>query len=230
MPAPAAHLELMRQGEAFLLARVDMLDDAAFDEPCALPGWTRSHLLAHCARNADALGNLFAWARTGVETPMYASAEERAAGIEASARQDAASLRTDVQDSSSRLLATADALPPAAWDAAVRTARGRAITAADVPWMRIRESWVHVVDLDAGATFADVPEAVLVELIDEVAGGLAGRVDCPAAIVVGGDRTWRIGPGGDAVEVRGDLPEVLAWLIGRPGGEALGAPPVPAWL
>jgi fumarylacetoacetase len=39
------------------------------------------HLVAHLALNAGALGNLVAWARTGVESPMYASAEQRAADI-----------------------------------------------------------------------------------------------------------------------------------------------------
>jgi maleylpyruvate isomerase len=230
MPAPAAHLELMCQGEAFFLEQMARLDDGAFARPSALPAWTRAHVVAHCARNADALGNLLDWARTGVETPMYATAEERAAGIEASARQDASSLRTDASGASSRLVAGADALPSEAWDAPVRSARGRAITAADVPWMRIRETWVHAVDLEAGATFAELPEAVVVGLVDEVAAGLAGRADCPAVVVRSGDRTWRIGPHGHGEEVNGDLPTILAWLIGRPAGDALEAPAVPTWL
>lgn len=230
MPAPAAHLELMREGDAFFLARLAAVDDAALAEPCLLPGWSRSHLVGHMARNADALCNLFAWARTGVETPMYPSAEARAAGIEEAAQQAPDALRADVAAASARLLDAAAGLPSSAWDAAVRTARGRPITAADVPWMRIRESWVHAVDLGTGASFGDVPSAVVHELIDEVAGGLAGRDDCPAVVVRSDDRAWRIGPEGGAVEVTGDAAAVLAWLIGRPGGESLGAPAVPAWL
>ena len=47
-----------------------------------LPGWTRRHLVAHVAANAEALGNLVHWAATGIPTPMYSSPEARAAGID----------------------------------------------------------------------------------------------------------------------------------------------------
>jgi maleylpyruvate isomerase len=235
-------LALFRQGEAFLAGQVARLDDAAVAEPCALPGWSRGHLLAHLARNADALGNLLTWARTGVETPMYPSAEHRAADIEASSHQAPGPLREDMAAASARLVAAVDDLPAAAWDAPVRTARGRPITAAEVPWMRIRESWVHGVDLAAGATWADLPPEVVADLIAEVAGGLAGREDCPAMRLVpeGTGDPWVIGPAGagEAVEVTGPAPDLLAWLIGRSDGAGTlvattpdGRPPAPPpWL
>ena len=47
-------------------------------------------MLTHIARNADALTNLFTWARTGVETPMYPSREVRNATIEAQSGRPAA--------------------------------------------------------------------------------------------------------------------------------------------
>ena len=146
----------MSRGEEFFLHHVATLDDDAFAQPSALAGWSRAHVVAHVARNADALGNLFEWARTGVETPMYASADDRTAGIEASATQPPGALRDDVAEASSRLIEVVEALPSEAWAASVRTARGRAISASDVPWLRVRESWVHGVDLAAGASFADL--------------------------------------------------------------------------
>lgn len=241
MTLPAGRRDLFGQGEKFFLGQLASVPDSAFDEPCRLPGWRRSHLLGHIARNADALRNLLAWARTGIETPMYASAQQRADGIATSAEQTPAALRADVESASARLVAAVDALPPEAWDAPVRTARGRAITAAEVPWMRVRETWVHAVDLGAGASFADLPAPVVDGLLDEVATGLAGRADCPPATLVdaGGTRSWRIGPGdrpGDPT-VTGRPHELLAWLIGRTDGERLTAttgdgraPAVPAWL
>ena len=42
------------------------LDDAAIAEPSLLPGWTRGHLLAHLARNADALVNVLSPRRSHV--------------------------------------------------------------------------------------------------------------------------------------------------------------------
>jgi maleylpyruvate isomerase len=244
MPASlAVRRELFRQGEAFVLGKVAALDDRALGQPCALPGWTRLHLVAHLARNADALGNLLAWARTGVVTPMYTSAEQRAEGIETGARQQPAALRTDLRDASDRLVAAMDALPEAAWQAPVRTARNRPITAEEVPWMRVRETWVHGIDLDAGATFGDVPDTVVDDLLDEVASGLVGRADCRAMVLADADagasarRTWRVGAGDDPIAVSGPAAELLAWLIGRSDGDALvatgagGRPPAPpAWL
>ncbi len=230
----------LRRGETFVLAQVAALDDAALAEPCALPGWTRSHLVAHLARNADALGHLLAWARTGVETPMYTSAEQRAADIDAGARQAPGPLRDDVVGASARFVAAVEVMPAEAWAAPVRTARGRPIAAAEVPWMRIRENWVHGVDLAAGAAFADLPPEVVGQLIDEVAGGLAGRDDCPALTLAAGDgRVGTVGPPApEPVEVTGPAPDLLAWLIGRADGAGALAtsagshrpPALPAWL
>jgi maleylpyruvate isomerase len=241
MAAPAAWLELMRQGEAFVLAEVAALDDTAFAAPSALPGWSRAHVVAHLARNADALCNLFDWARTGIETPMYPSVEARARGIEESATQTPDALRSDLTDASARFVAAADGLPEGAWDAPVRTASNRAITATEVPWMRVRETWVHAVDLDAGRAFEELPVSAIDGLIEEVAGGLARRDDCPPVVVRCDDgRTWRLGtaPAG-AAEVEGSAPAILAWLLGRTpppslravsAGAGGGLPDLPPWL
>ena len=231
MPAPGETLDWMRDGEARVLGFVATLDDDALAAPSRLPGWDRAHVVGHLARNADALQNLVTWARTGIETPMYASVEQRADGIEEAAAQDADTLRSDVVAASERLLTALDALGDETWDAQIRTARGRPITAAEIPWMRVRENWVHAVDLGTGATLADMPAGAVDRLVDEVAGGLAGRDDCPAVTLTATDRDpgrhWTIGPEGDGTEVSGTAAELLAWLIGREPGDY---PPVPAWL
>ena len=159
----------MRRGETFFRSCLEGVDDDGFAQPCGLPDWTRADVVAHMARNADALVNLLTWARTGDEKPMYPSAAARAAGIAESAEQSPAALRADVIDASNRLVDAVATLPDEAWDAEVRTARGRAITAAEVPWMRIRESWVHAVDLGVGASLEELPHAVVIDLLDEVA-------------------------------------------------------------
>ena len=236
----ARHLDQYRRGEVFLLDRVRALDDPAMAEPCALPGWTRSHLVAHLARNADALGHLLAWAQTGVETPMYPSAAARAAGIEASSHQAAGPLRDDAVAASARLASAIEAMPESAWAAPVRTASGRPIQAAEVPWMRVRENWVHAVDLATGAAFGEIPADVVHQLTDEVARGLAGRDDCPSLVLA--DDTgheWTVGPPADEpVAVRGAGPDLLAWVIGRSDGAGTLAvsdgsevpPKLPDWL
>ena len=66
-----------------VLVTATALSDDQAREPSLLPGWSRGHVLTHIARNADGLGNLLRWARTGTETPMYTSAESRSADIDA---------------------------------------------------------------------------------------------------------------------------------------------------
>jgi maleylpyruvate isomerase len=235
-----AGLDTFRQGEAFFLDRLAGLADAALLEPCALEGWSRRHLVSHFARNADAMVNLFTWARTGEPTPMYPSAEHRVAGIEAGATRPPDVVRADAIASSARLLAAADELAAEAWDATVRTGRGRRITAAEVPWLRIRESWVHTVDLAAGASFADLPPSLVDALLDDVIADLAaatsdGDVEPLRLVDTTTDRTLSLGTAtaADPTEVRGPAPDLLGWLTGRTTGATLqattptGHPPAP---
>ena len=242
MKPGAERLDLFHRGEELVLTTLGSLSDDDLLDSSGLDGWSRRHLVSHLARNADALGNLLAWARTGVEAPMYRSAADRAAGIDAGADRPPAEVRADAVAASERLVAAVADLPDAAWDAEVRTARDRPIDAGEVPWMRIRETWVHTVDLQAGIDFDAVPGAVVDTLLDEVTAGLAGRDDCPPLLLVESDgHTWRIGPREaidvDVTRVIGPPHELLAWLIGRTDGSALSAstpdghPPIPPpWL
>ncbi len=96
-------LPWMAQGSTFFLGQVAGLSDRGFGEPSALPGWTRAHVVAHLARNAEALRDLLTWARTGVETPMYTSREQRAADIEHGAGRPPEQLRREVVGTAGRL-------------------------------------------------------------------------------------------------------------------------------
>jgi maleylpyruvate isomerase len=230
-------LPLMGAGTEFLVRAVGALPDDAFREPCALPGWTRAHLVAHVARNAEALTRLATWARTGVETPMYPDPDARAADIESTAKAPVDTLRAELLSTARDLDAALAALDEQTWQATVRSAQGRAMPAADVPWMRIREVWLHAVDLDAGASLEDVPAEVVDTLLDDATGMLSGREGCPSAVLAptDRDRTWQLGePGGD-VEVRGPAAGVMGWLIGRADGPEVTAtggplPTPPRWL
>jgi maleylpyruvate isomerase len=171
-----------------------------------LPGWSRRHVVAHVAANADALGNLVRWARTGVETPMYSSPGERAAGIQRGAELPTDKLVSWARASAEALQRAMSDLTPQQWQSSVVTAQGRTVPATEVPWLRAREVWVHSVDLGTVTTFADLPEGFLTALVEEIRlkrglGGLPG----------------------------GPLPEVAAWLSGRPHALA-GAPRLGPWL
>ncbi|MGW9214263.1 maleylpyruvate isomerase N-terminal domain-containing protein [Embleya sp. NPDC055664] len=104
-PGDPAHRALRWTGigTARFLDACTAFDEAAFDARTPLPGWTRRHLVAHVAGNADALGNLVRWAATGEPTPMYASADERRAGIERGATMTGAELTAWATRSATRV-------------------------------------------------------------------------------------------------------------------------------
>jgi maleylpyruvate isomerase len=228
--APAELLDWWERGELHLGTALGRLTDEEFGAASLLPGWSRAQLLAHVARNADALVNLLGWARTGVKTPMYPSPEARDELIALTAARPPAELRNDVLSATRRLAGAVREMPDPAWSVEVRTAQGRTVPAAAVPWMRCREVWVHAVDLDAGVDFSDVPDDVLAALADDVFRMWDARQQVPDIAVFAGDREW----GSGALAVAGTLPAVVAWLTGRSTGEGLQADgPLPAlevWL
>jgi len=139
----AVTLPWMGAGTEFVCRVVDALPDDVLRGPSALPGWSRAHVVGHLARNAEALSRLAHWARTGEETPMYASREARAADIEASAAYPIDQLRAELISTADELDATFAGLDLLAWRATVRNAQGRDIAATELPWMRVREVWMH---------------------------------------------------------------------------------------
>jgi maleylpyruvate isomerase len=235
-------LPWMGAGTELFVRAVGALPDDALRAPSLLPGWSRSHVVAHLARNAEALIRLATWARTGVETPMYPSREHRAAEIESSAHAPADVLRRELLSTAADLDAALAALDTTTWQAQVRSAAGRAIPAAEVPWMRVREVWLHAVDLDAGVAMGELDPGVVDALLDDVSTTLSAAEGCPAACLAPTDRgrTWTLGPAEHEVEVRGEAVCVLGWLVGRTGADgitAVGAdgaqapvPTPPRWL
>ena len=141
------------------------LTDAQAREPSRLPGWSRGHVLTHLARNADSLRNLLIWARTGVETPQYASVDEREAGITEGAGRPAAELRADIEATGAEFAAEAASLRAGDWDATVRGLRGAGHPAWYTLWRRLTEVEIHHVDLGAGYRPADWPPAFSGQLL-----------------------------------------------------------------
>ena len=88
----ALTLGFVEVGTALCKGAIGSLDEAAFDAATPLPGWTRRHLVAHLASDAEAIGRLLHWASTGERTPMYASAEQRASDLEGGTRLSGAEL------------------------------------------------------------------------------------------------------------------------------------------
>lgn len=234
-PELFTHLGWLAKGEQWFTDRVGLLDDAVLGRPSRLPGWTRAHVIAHVARNADALTNLVSWARTGVETPMYAQPGVRERDIASGAMQEPSILRKDLAQAQQRLLTALQAMPAENWDRRVRSARGRDLPATQIPWLRVREVWIHSLDLDPELRADSFPPPLVDTLISDVAHTLSVHPDVPGVVLAPTDRarSWRLGQRADqrAPIVRAPADELLAWIIGRAGQPPSGpAVVLPSWL
>lgn len=196
----------MASGTALFLDAVARLSEEEYAAPSGLPRWSRKHVAAHVAANADAIGNLMHWAATGEPTPMYPSRAERDAGIERGAALPAAEIDAWLRRSADALDAAMDGLTEEQWAAEVVSGQGTPIPVTATPWMRAREVYVHAVDLGAGLGFADLPDDFVAELCEDL----------------------RAQRGVDELP-DGPLAEVAAWLTGRPHSLA-SAPELGPWL
>jgi maleylpyruvate isomerase len=142
-----------------LLSTARVLAEPDLRGPSLLPGWTRAHVVAHLARNADAMRNLLIGARSGTDRPAYASAAARAADIEAGALRKPADLLADLGDSAMALRTVARQLPDAAWLAEVRMLDSDPFPAAGLLTRRLVEVELHHADLGSGYGPADWPAA-----------------------------------------------------------------------
>ncbi len=108
-------------------------------------------------------------------------------------------------------------LPAEAWHHKVKTAQGRIVPAEETVWMRTREVWVHAVDLDNGATFADIPAPVLARLLKDITGAWKARgTDAGLLIKVSGtDLTFGDTTAENPTVITGPLAAVVEWAAGR---------------
>ncbi|WP_405522169.1 maleylpyruvate isomerase family mycothiol-dependent enzyme [Streptomyces canus] len=229
-------LDWVDEGQLALQQAVDALTVDAVTEPSALPGWTRGHLLTHLARNADALVNLLTWARTGIPTPMYASPDQRVTDVEAGAGRPLAEQQAYVGESAARFRKAAEALSPDAWSATVVSGQGRDIPASEVPWLRAREVWIHLVDLRVGVGMDALPPDFAWALVRDVAGWMSARIapGIGAELSADGHDTVVLGTPAPGVTVTGPPYALAAWLTGRSGTDELHVtgelPEIPRWL
>lgn len=200
-----------------LLTAAAKLDNASVAEPSRLPGWSRGHVLAHLARNADALVNVLEG------RPMYPSATARETDIERDAPRPLEAHLTDVRDSDARFGATGEA--PADWSRTVELRNGVTDAAARVPFRRWVEVELHHVDLGIGYELEDLPAEFVERETDFLAERFTGHPDVPPTRLTDGTRVWSTGRKADSPEitVEGSACDLLGWLAGRRDGSGLSA-------
>jgi maleylpyruvate isomerase len=205
-----------------LIRTAEALDDGAVSAPSALPGWTVGHLLTHVARNADAYTNLLTWARTGVETPAYATPTARADAIEDGAGRPLAEQIADLREAHERFADAAAAMPAEAWTFFLPSTGA---SAAVVPWARLREVEVHHVDLGREYTPENWSDAFALRLLREIVGGVEDGTFAVVLRPQGLEHTLTIGTTEGAPTVSGPTRSIAAWLAGRGDGADLTVSP-----
>ncbi|MFE0640344.1 maleylpyruvate isomerase family mycothiol-dependent enzyme [Streptomyces sp. NPDC058877] len=206
----------VREATERLLTAAASWDNAAVAEPSRLPGWTRGHVLAHLARNADALVN----ALQG--RPMYTDAAARDADIEDGSARPLDVQLADVRETAERFQAVC--AEPADWSRTIELRNGITDSASRLPFRRWVEVALHHVDLGAGYELEDLPEEFVRREVDFLTERFTGNPSVPPTRVVAtdGSGSWTTGSAeGAEVTVSGTAPELLGWLAGRREGSAL---------
>jgi len=211
----AHDLASVRDATDRLLTAVGKLDNASVTEPSRLPGWTRGHVLAHLARNADALVNVLEG------RPMYASGDARDADIDRDAPRPLDVQLADVRDSAARFQEAGAA--PADWSRIVQLRNGVTDSASRVPFRRWVEVELHRVDLGIGYELEDMPAEFTGREIAFLADRFTGHPEVPPTRLTDGTRVWTTGRVAEAVvaTVTGPPADLLGWLAGRRGGSTL---------
>ena len=215
-----------------LVRTADGLTDEEYAAPSALPGWTRAHVLAHLALNAEGLAGALGGIVEGRRVPMYRSQEARDRDIDELAAAAPAEVRTRLLAACTDLSDAIAAVPSDAEETTLeRTPGGRLFPAAEVPWMRLREVEIHHADLAAGYDRSDWEPVFATHLID----WMVSRNDAEApfrARASDVDETWTFGEGGPVVT--GRAVDLAWWLTGRGSGDGLTSeggdlPQIGAW-
>lgn len=191
-----------RSATAALLAHLDAVDPAELGAASRLPGWTRAHVVAHLAGNAQSHVRMLDGCLAGEVRSQYEGGREaREAAIDALATDPVVAVE-EHRAACAALDERWQRMRPEQWSRDVlRLDRGPE-PALGLAWARWREVEMHRVDLGLGHEPADwepdFAERLLEELLDRT--GLRAEV---------------------AARVRGPAQELAAWLSGRGDGAGL---------
>lgn len=215
------HLDETVVATARYLGTLSELTDDDLRAPSLLPGWTRAHVVAHLALNADALTGVLHAAEAGEVGAMYPSREQRDADIETWAGRSSTDLRAESIAACGRWVQAANELHSSHLDAQATRVPGSTDTF-PVRWvarLRRTEVEVHHADLGLGYTAADWPADFVESLLHRRERELGAEGASLAVSAVDTGTSWTVGSGGP--EVSGPAAALVWWLIGRGAGEGL---------
>jgi len=230
------HLEELTGATHRLVRTVDGMAEAAYAEPSLLPDWTRAHVVAHLALNAEGLAAALRGLVEGEPAPMYTSQAARDSDIAELGSAEPEALRSRLLGGVTDFADVVVAVPDEAWGTEIeRTPGGPTFKAGAIPGMRHREVEIHHADLGLGYTHRDWPPAFAVRLIEAMAKRDRTRPFSVHAADL--DRTWHLGQEGSTQRgptVTGAAADLGWWLTGRGGGDGLASddgavPSIEAW-
>lgn len=219
-PGPDA-LDRLTDSTSAMIRTVDGLSGEQLHAPSSLPGWTRAHVVAHLALNAEALAGVLDGLTHGRDVAMYRSDEARDADIEELSAADADELRDRMMAACTAFAEAVQLMPADAWGQIVPRTQGSSnrFSAGEIVRMRHREVEIHHVDLDAGYRHGEWAQTFVVDLLSTVTADRAG--DGPFAIrATDLVREWAVGDGTGPV-VSGSGADLGWWLTGRGQGGGL---------
>jgi maleylpyruvate isomerase len=213
-----------------LVRTVDAMTDEQYAEPSLLPGWTRAHVVAHLALNAEGLGGAVHGITSGVPTPMYLSNEARDSDIEQVSALPPTRLRERLLASSGLFADAIGHLTDEGWSEKIeRVPGGMQISVSSIPARRRTEVEIHHADLGLAYSCDDWPGDFCAALIPVMAARLQDRETGFTVVATDLNRTWDVAGGGP--EVSGTGADLGWWLSGRGGEERLGGdvPEIGEW-
>lgn len=224
MPAQdvALALEDLHRSDQRVVRTVDSLTVEDWTAASVLPGWTRAHVVAHLALNAEGFAGALAGLVEGELVPIYPSNQSREEGIAELAAQDPEEIRERFFAATQRFRDVALELEDQHWAATVhRLPEGPIWPADGLVAARQREVEIHHADLGAAYGHADWPTGFTAVLLDQVTATHAESPDTPSftASATDLDRSWSLGA--PAPVVTGTAADLAWWLIGRGDGEGL---------
>jgi len=203
-----------------LVRTVDGMTDEQYTEPSLLPGWTRAHVVAHLALNAEGLGGAVQGIASGEPAPMYASNEARDSDIDEVAALSPSALRERLLASSGLFAESVGHLTEEGWAEEIeRVPGGMHFTVASIPARRRTEVEIHHADLGLAYTCDDWPGDFCAALIPVMTARLQDRDQGFTVVATDLNRSWDVAGGG--AEISGTGGHLGWWLSGRGGEERL---------
>lgn len=228
--------DVLARETARLLTTVDSMGPDDLAAPSALPGWTRGHVLAHIAGNAEGLGRRARSVGDDVPRAMYESPETRGGDIDMRSRRSVAQHREALAATHADFLFDLDQIPADRADDQMEVRLTLRVKVGDLPLLRLQEVCIHHSDLGMpGYDWSHWPPELVAWALPRVTASFAARDDFPVGWVEADGTRFQI-TADESTGVSGSGTEVLAWLVGRAPGDGLAptgiasVPAAPTWL